>query len=197
MTEKPVRRNEELRASWFAAANDILASEGYGALKLAALCKKLGVTTGSFYHSFDNWQDFTDALLANWLDERTERIIEIAQQNADPVDRLTMLRQAAGEFFHRSEAAIRVWAGVNDRVAEVQRKVDEDRHRTVVQAMTQIVGPERAESYATWAVGTLIGYEMLPAHQRPDDLVWSLEMILETAQREGRSLKRRAAAAKK
>jgi AcrR family transcriptional regulator len=197
MTDRPVRRNETLRDTWFDAANEILASEGYGALKLAALCKKLGVTTGSFYHSFNNWQDFTESLLANWLAERTEQIILIAQQNADPVDQLTMLRQAAGEFFHRSEAAIRVWAGVDDRVAAVQRKVDEDRPRTVAQAMPQIDGPERAESYATWAVGTLIGYEMLSAHQQREDLLWALEMILENAVREGRGLNETTAATEK
>jgi AcrR family transcriptional regulator len=194
MSERPARRNETLRDTWFVAASEILAQEGYGALKLAALCKKLGVTTGSFYHSFDNWQDFTDSLLANWLAERTEQIIEIAQRTEDPVARLRMLAQAAFDFPHRTEAAIRVWSGVDERVAAVQRKVDDERHRTVVEAMVAIVGPEQSEAYATWGLGTLIGYEMIADQHRREDLLWALESILADAQRTARNAKRKAAA---
>ncbi|MCX6398460.1 MAG: TetR/AcrR family transcriptional regulator [Propionibacteriales bacterium] len=181
MTERPVRRNEALRASWFEAANEILATEGYGALKLAPLCKKLGVTTGSFYHSFDNWQDFTDALLDAWLHERTQQTVEIVRQTADPVDRLLQLADATAVLLHKSEAAIRVWAGVDERVAIVQRKVDDGRYQVVIEAMTQIVGPERAERYTVWGLSTLIGYEMIAAEHGSEHLLWSLQHILADA----------------
>ena len=114
MSEKPARRNEALRDAWFTGAYEILATDGYGALKLAPLCKRLGVTTGSFYHSFDNWQDFTDGLLATWLHDRTETTVQIVRQYDDPVQRLRMLAQASFELLHRTEAAIRVWSGVDD-----------------------------------------------------------------------------------
>lgn len=198
MTDRSERpeRNEALRHSWFAAAYDILATQGYGALKLAPLCKKLGVTTGSFYHSFDNWQDFTDALLTHWLAERTEQIIVIARQTEDPVARLRLLARAAGEFLHRTEGSIRVWAGIDEHVASFQHKVDEERHHTVVEAMSAIVGPERADAYATWALSTLAGYEMLPEHQDREHLLWALETILAEAEREAKRQKRRAAASR-
>ncbi|GAB2972318.1 TetR/AcrR family transcriptional regulator [Nocardioides montaniterrae] len=193
MTEKPVRRNEELRASWFGAANEILASEGYGALKLAALCKKLGVTTGSFYHSFDNWQDFTDALLANWLAERTDQTVLIARQTEDPVERLTLLAQRASDLLHQTERAIRVWSGVDDNVADVQRRVDEGRYLVVYEAMEALVGPEHADAYATWGLATLAGFEMISDHHDRSKLLWSLESILADAQRTARAEKRKAA----
>ncbi|HVK28626.1 MAG TPA: TetR/AcrR family transcriptional regulator [Nocardioides sp.] len=184
MTERQVRRNEALRDSWFEGANQILASEGYGALKLAALCKRLGVTTGSFYHSFDNWQDFTDSLLDNWLRERTQQTVEIVRQHDDAVERLLMLAQASADLLHQTEAAIRVWAGVDERVAVVQRKVDEGRYQVVIEAMTQIVGAAKAERYAVWGLSTLIGYEMIAAEHNNEHLLWSLKGILAAAQAE-------------
>lgn len=181
MTERQVRRNESLRASWFEAANAILATDGYGALKLAPLCKRLGVTTGSFYHSFDNWQDFTNALLDAWLLERTERLAEVARESADPVQALEMLIGNVFGFNHRAEAAIRVWAGVDDRVAAIQRKVDEGRYQAALTALTPLVGPELAPRFAVWGLSTAIGYEMLSDRHPAEHLLWSLEKVLQQA----------------
>jgi AcrR family transcriptional regulator len=182
LSEKPVRRNEALRDAWFAGAYEILASDGYGGLKLAPLCKRLGVTTGSFYHSFDNWQDFTDSLLATWLHERTEATVQIVRQYDDPVERLRTLAQASFELLHRTEAAIRVWSGVDERVAVIQRKVDEGRYQVVLEAMTSIVGPHRAEQFTVWGLSTLIGYEMIAADHSSEHLMWSLEQLLALAE---------------
>lgn len=179
MTERQVRRNEALRDSWFDAANEILASEGYGALKLAALCKRVGVTTGSFYHSFDNWQDFTDSLLDNWLRERTELLAEIARQDPDPTAQLQLLISNVVDFNHRAEAAIRVWAGVDDRVAAIQRKVDEGRFQAAHQALSTLVGPELAPLFAVWGLSTAVGYEMLSDMHPPERLQWALGQLME------------------
>lgn len=193
MSDRRTKRNETLRETWFDAANEILASDGYGALKLAALCKKLGVTTGSFYHSFDNWQDFTDSLLTNWLAEWTERTVEIVRQTEDPVARLRALAVASFELLHRTEGAIRVWAGVDDKVAAVQRKVDEGRYQVVYEAMEAIVGTELAEAYSVWGLSTLAGFEMISGEHSREHVLWSLESILADAQRTARNAKRRAA----
>lgn len=179
MTERQVRRNEALRDSWFDAALEILGSQGYGALKLAPLCKRLGVTTGSFYHSFDNWQDFTDSLLANWLRERTETLAEIARQDPDPIKALEMLIGNVVEFNHRAEAAIRVWSGVDERVAAIQRKVDEGRYQAAHAALESLVGPELAPSYAVWGLSTAVGYELLADVHPPELLQWSLGQLMQ------------------
>lgn len=197
MTQRAVRRNETLREAWFDAASEILASAGYGALKLAPLCRKLGVTTGSFYHSFDSWQDFNDALLTNWLAERTEQTVEIVRQTEDPVARLRLLAAASFELQHRTEGAIRVWAGVDDRVAAIQRKVDEGRYLVVHEAMAAIVGEEKAEKFSVWGLSTLIGYEMIADAHASEHLLWSLESILADAQRTAKADKRKAAAARR
>lgn len=183
MSESGVRRNEALRNSWYAAGEEILATEGYGGLKLAALCRRLGVTTGSFYHSFDNWQDYTDSLLANWLEERTRQTVEIARRTEDPIARLELLLHASHELLHRTEGAIRVWAAIDPRVGAVQKQVDDGRYQVVREAMEAVVGPERAEAFAVWGMSTLVGYEMLAAEHGREHLLWSLQSILADAQR--------------
>lgn len=184
MTERPARRNAALRDAWFQGAQEILAGEGYGALKLAPLCTRLGVTTGAFYHSFDSWQDFTDALLDSWVRERTEQTVAIARRYDDATERLLVLARASADLLHRTEAAIRVWAGVDDRVGAVQRRVDESRHAVVLEAMTELVGARHAQRYATWALSTLVGYEMVAGEGAPEDLLWSLHRILDAARAE-------------
>lgn len=187
MTERQVRRNEALRDSWFEAAHQILATEGYGGLKLAPLCKRLGVTTGSFYHSFDNWQDFTASLLDNWLRERTELLAEIARKDPDPLQRLQLLIGNVVAFNHRAEAAIRVWAGVDERVAAIQRKVDEGRYGAALEALEALVGPELAPSFAVWGLSTAVGYEMLSEAHPPERLQWALGRLLENVEAEARN----------
>ncbi|KRC54138.1 MULTISPECIES: TetR/AcrR family transcriptional regulator [unclassified Nocardioides] len=182
MTERQVRRNEALRDSWFDAAHQILATEGYGGLKLAPLCKRLGVTTGSFYHSFDNWQDFTDSLLANWLRERTELLAEIARQDPDPIKRLQLLISNVVAFNHRAEAAIRVWAGVDDKVGAIQRKVDEGRYAAALEALEALVGPDLAPGFAVWGLSTAVGYELLSDAHPPERLQWALGRLLENVE---------------
>ncbi|TYL54899.1 TetR/AcrR family transcriptional regulator [Nocardioides sp. BGMRC 2183] len=173
--------NPRLREAWFDAAYDVLATEGYGGLKLAPLCRRLGVTTGSFYYSFDSWPAFTDALLATWLEERTRQTVAIVNEYADPVVRLGMLLEASTALLHRSEAAIRVWAGTDERVAAVQREVDHGRYLVVLEAMRALVGEERSDAFATWAMSTLVGYEMLAATRGTRHLGWSLQQIVEAA----------------
>lgn len=187
MADKAVRRNAALRDSWFAAAYEILASQGYGALKLAALCEKVGVTTGSFYHSFDNWQDFTDSLLSAWLTDRTDATIALAHQSVDPAERIGILIQATENLMHRTEAAIRVWAGVDPKVAAIQRQVDQSRFSVLHEGMCEIVGPELADQFAVWGLSTVIGYEMVADTHPIEHLLWSIRQIFAAAQQAGRA----------
>ena len=44
-----------VRDSYFETGLEILSDRGFGGLKLAELCQRMGVTTGSFYHYFPSW----------------------------------------------------------------------------------------------------------------------------------------------
>jgi AcrR family transcriptional regulator len=50
------------REAYFETGLDVLSDLGYGGLKLAEVCSRLGVTTGSFYHYFSGWPVFTKEL---------------------------------------------------------------------------------------------------------------------------------------
>ncbi|NHA00820.1 hypothetical protein G5V59_15190 [Nocardioides sp. W3-2-3] len=185
MTERPARRNAALRDAWFQGAQEILASEGYGALKpgpalrparrddrrVLPLLRQAGRTSPT-------------PSSTSWVRERTEQTVAIARGYDDPAERLLVLARASADLLHRTEAAIRVWAGVDDRVGAVQRRVDESRHAVVLEAMTESVGDPHAHRYATWALSTLVGYEMVAGEGAQEDLLWSLHRILDAARGE-------------
>ena len=52
------------KADYFDAGFELLASGGVGAVTIAALCYRLGVTKGSFYHHFSSQTAFQNELLA-------------------------------------------------------------------------------------------------------------------------------------
>lgn len=175
--------NEALRTPFYDAAQDILATEGHGGLKLSAVCRRVGVTTGAFYHSFHSWQEFTDALLAHWRRQRTTVLIETSREVADPVAQLQLLAALSAGLQHRTEAAIRAWAHRDTRVAQVQRQVDDERYDIVHEAARALVGEEAAPRFASWALSTLVGYEQLDDRCTPDDLLWALQQMLDVALR--------------
>lgn len=127
-------------------------------LKLAPLCRTVGVTTGSFYHHFSGWDGFVEALLEHWETTETARLVEVAGREADAGQRLALLTHLALTFPHEAEAAIRAWAHLEPRVAVVQRRVD-DARRAVVADCLVVLAPDRAEEIAALAVDSLIGVQ--------------------------------------
>ena len=181
------------RERFFDAGQEILATEGYGSLKLAAVCQALDVTTGAFYHSFTNWSDFTSELLDNWRRERTTLIAELARSADDPVKQLESLLAATLELRHGTEAAIRIWAAVDPEVAKVQEQVDAERYDVVLDAMERLVGKKDARRWANWGLNVLVGFEVSTNGQEIADLEWELTQVLQAAVAvsEARKAKRR------
>ena len=146
------------REGFFAAAMTLLAHEGRSGLRLATLCRAVGVTSGSFYHHFGGWDGFVDALLEHWESVDTHRLAEIADREPDPEGRLDVLKHLALTFPHEAETAIRAWAHGDPRVAVVQERVDEQRRRVVADALVAAdVEPARAGRLADLALAVLIG----------------------------------------
>ncbi|WP_433803164.1 TetR/AcrR family transcriptional regulator [Actinomycetospora sp. CA-084318] len=157
------------REAFFDAALGLLADahdDGTGhdtaaraGLKLAPLCRAVGVTTGSFYHHFDGWDGFVVALLEHWETTETARLVEAASREADAGERLGLLTHLALTFPHEAEAAIRAWAHVDARVARVQRRVD-DARRDVVAACVRTLRPDdEDDELAELAIDALIGFQ--------------------------------------
>src|SRR5258705_10785049 len=104
------------RESYFEAGLDVLSDLGYGGLKLAEVCKRLGVTTGSFYHYFTSWRAYTAELVAHWVDARTMQVVEAGRAEPDPGRALDTPIQGAFTLPHGAEAAIRVGSSAGPEV---------------------------------------------------------------------------------
>jgi AcrR family transcriptional regulator len=169
-----------IKQDYFDTAFELLSEQGYSALKQASLCKRLRVTTGSFYHYFDNWHDFTSQLLEHWLTARTTQLVTLAQQHQDPIDQLDALLQFALELPHRAEAAIRVWSKVDPEVRVIQDAVDSQRMGVVVHAVRAILKDEQdALNHARWGLYLLAGYQELDSGEDPAALEWVLRRLLD------------------
>lgn len=148
------------RVRFLEAGLTVLAEDGYGALKLAAVCARADATTGSFYHAFDNWAEFTSALIAYWREEKSQRPIAEARKVADPRERLAVLMDIGLTLPHDSERAIRVWAAQDPEVREHQEAVDLERRDFIADTYRDALGDDfRAQEYATLSMYLLVGYE--------------------------------------
>ncbi|WP_067904908.1 TetR/AcrR family transcriptional regulator [Nocardia vaccinii] len=147
------------KQAYFDMALELLAEQGYSALKQATLCKRVGVTTGAFYRCFDNWRDFTSQLLAHWHTDRTRQLVETIRRTDDPAARLNALLQFALSLPHGAEAAIRVWSKIDPQIHAVQASVDAQRVQAVLDLSGSLFPNEdEALRHAQWGLYLLVGY---------------------------------------
>lgn len=148
------------RDDYFNAAMELLASTGVAGLKIAPLCKALGVTSGSFYGYFGSMDGFIAEFLAYWESTQTERIAELSNVPDDLATRVHLMKTLAANLPHDAEAAIRGWAHANPQVAQAQKAVDARR----VQVLTDLFRPavdtrRQAETLAIMGMTLLVGLQ--------------------------------------
>jgi AcrR family transcriptional regulator len=161
------------RESYFEAGLDVLSDLGYRGLKLAEVCNRLGVTTGSFYHYFSGWPAYTKELVAHWMQGHTVQIIEKVRAEADPRRRIDTLIQVGLTLPHGAESAIRVWSSVDPGVYPIQAAVDQQRFDIVYESAFEILRNKRqAQLFAAWGVYLLVGYEQAALPRDAAALKW-------------------------
>lgn len=139
---------------------EVLADRGYLCLKLAEVCRRLGVTSGSFYHFFDSWADYRSQLIQHWKEHGTLAKLNHVRAEPDPRRRIEGLVEVAVRLDHTAEGAIRAWSRVDSEVAAVQSEVDSLRHRVVLDSAREMGVEElRANRFADASLYLLIGYE--------------------------------------
>jgi AcrR family transcriptional regulator len=155
--------------AYYDAAFEVLAERGHDGLTIAALGQRLGVTKGSFYHHFRDFPAFVDALMAHWAAEHATRLIALSESLTDPLERMDLLAGIAVGLPHGAEAAIRAWSWSNERVATVQRQVDQARLAHLTSAGADLGLPdEQARVVATISLSVLIGMQQLVRPARPE-----------------------------
>ncbi|MDY6997166.1 MAG: TetR/AcrR family transcriptional regulator [Actinomycetota bacterium] len=167
------------RESFFDTGLEVLSDLGYGGLKLAEVCQRLGVTTGSFYHYFASWSVYTRQLVAHWQEGMTVKVVETVQAEPDPRRRIDSLFHAGLLLPHGAEAAIRVWSAIDPEVRSVQAAVDRQRFDALYGSAMQILDqPHQAGLFASCAVYLLVGYEQTLLPGDTDGLAWILDQLL-------------------
>ncbi|MFI9503907.1 TetR/AcrR family transcriptional regulator [Nocardia sp. NPDC052566] len=152
------------KEQYFDTALEVLAELGFKGLNIGVLCRRLGVTSGSFYHHFGSWQGFVDALLEHW-ENRQVRILRTLNFNqGNPDDDIRAMSDLAAGLHHAAEAAIRAWAANDESVNVAVKRVDDSRRRTVHKAIKGVVGDEdTATAVTSLGMAMLIGYQQIAA----------------------------------
>jgi AcrR family transcriptional regulator len=160
-------KSRRTRRDFFDAAFELLEESGFPALTASALCDRLGVSRGSFYHHFETFESFAAKLLADWETRYSRDLITRAETVTDLDRRLNYHVELAAELPHGAEAALRAWGSVEPVVAAAQRRVDRLRFDSLVGLLrTHGIQEDEAEIYSTIALNTLIGLQLT---QRPID----------------------------
>ena len=114
------------RLDWIEAGQRLLISGGLHGVKLAALTRELGVTSGSFYHHFTDFREYMDALADYYGGENIDRIRDALEQVPDPAERLRLMLSLREEWdIARLDAAMRVWASSDERARNAVARLDD------------------------------------------------------------------------
>jgi AcrR family transcriptional regulator len=149
------------RQDFYDAAFAVLEESGFPALTVSALCERLAVTRGSFYHHFDSFESFVIGLLADWETRYSRELITRAETVTDLVGRLRYHIELAVALPHGAEAALRAWAAVDRNVATAQSRIDQVRYDYLARLLLgHGVDQREAEAFSSLALNALIGFQM-------------------------------------
>ncbi|MFG6099661.1 TetR/AcrR family transcriptional regulator [Leptolyngbyaceae cyanobacterium CCMR0082] len=126
--EKENKSSKLTRQDWINQGLQTLAESGVEAVRVEPLAKCMGVTKGSFYWHFKNRDVFLEAILQEWVNGQTSRIIEQVETiGGDATTKLLYLFELAVQDDGRVENAIRAWATGDSKITTVLVEVDQQR----------------------------------------------------------------------
>ncbi len=115
------------KRTWLEEGLKILAEVDARELTIDVLTTRLGVTKGSFYHHFKNYQDFKESLLTFFEQEGTLQIIKLAEEAESPEEKIERVMQATLKGPPDVEVAMRAWALQDALVRTYQERIDHRR----------------------------------------------------------------------
>ncbi|MBV9561182.1 MAG: TetR/AcrR family transcriptional regulator [Bradyrhizobium sp.] len=122
---EPARRPSERRLTrkdWILTGQDILREQGIAGLKLSSLTGRLGVSTGSFYHHFTDFENYLGSVAEYYSADRVQGLIDRATAG-DPVTRMQQLAKLSLEDrTFELDHAMRIWATMDERAAVTMAK---------------------------------------------------------------------------
>ncbi len=158
----PAGKQRLSREDWLDFGLTVLRDEGPQALKAEPLCKRLGVSRGSFYWHFDSAGVFMLAVVERWEARATEQVIlAVGQCVGGTAEKLRFLLRKVGELDVRLYEAIHGLEARLPELAGVLRRVHERRLGFLADLLAaQGLAPDeaalRARMTYAWAMGELL-----------------------------------------
>ena len=103
MAMRPRQKKRLGQTDWLALAMDVVAKEGGAKLTIDSLCRKLGVTKGSFYAHFESRADFVRQIVAYWRENFTQSVVDAIDELEDATAEARLL--ALMQLLHRERMA--------------------------------------------------------------------------------------------
>ena len=115
------------RRDWIRTGQDILRENGVAGVKLAPLTRRLGVSTGSFYHHFADFDEYLGAVADAYSLDRVQGLLDRARDaGGDPVGRIRALaRLSLDDHTFDLDRAMRTWATMDERASVNMRRAEE------------------------------------------------------------------------
>ena len=173
------------RSDWLQAGLTAVADDGPDGLRIDRLCRRLGVSKGSFHHHFAGAGDFKRALLDAYETLVVEALNDAIEQTAAITPQESLAGQTAAitstQSFYRPEleVAIRAWAFSDSEVRAVQERVDRRRLESLEGIWSRILDDPAAVHTAAllpYLVG--IGASLVQPPTPPDQLRGVYELLL-------------------
>jgi AcrR family transcriptional regulator len=177
--------NVPSRSDWIQAGLAALADDGPNGLRIDSLCRRLGVSKGSFHHHFAGSGDFKQGLLAAYETLVVEALDQAIKRTAADSPKAALAGLTAsittGESFYRPdlEVAMRAWAFSDPEVRAVQKRVDTRRLESLQGIWARILDDPAAVHTAAllpYLVG--IGASLVQPPTPPDQLRSVYELLL-------------------
>lgn len=189
----PTKRRKDAplnEQDWIAAATQILVRENVRGVKLDVLCKKLGVTKGSFYWHFASRNELLLAMLSDWRKRTTLNVIRTVSKGSEDAKKrlyslLELTRKNRSPAFAQIEFSIRDWARRVEMPRSVVTEVDQIRF-DYFKSLFMELGFDGAEAetraYVTYCVmmGDSMLHHTLPHVAHEDFLARATDLITRT-----------------
>jgi AcrR family transcriptional regulator len=177
--------NVPTRSDWLDAGLTAVADNGPNALRIDRLCRRLGVSKGSFHHHFAGAGDFKQALLAAYETLVVEALNDAIEQTADATPKAALagltaaITSTPGFYRPELEVAMRAWAFSEPEVRAVQERVDRRRLESLEGIWSKILNDPQAVHTAAllpYLVG--IGASLVQPPTPRDQLQRIYELLL-------------------
>jgi AcrR family transcriptional regulator len=167
MTTKQIRRSA---VDLLDAGLNLLAECSIQQLTIDALCKKLNVTKGSFYHHFKGREDYLERMLQHWVEDWTVGHMLPAGKAAGAVERFDAIVENSNNLPHGPETSIRSWAQRDPLALRYLEKVDSMRIHYLFEIFLEVSGDShRAHLLSRIGYSLFVGTRMLAPAIEGDD----------------------------